>query len=241
MDGREKDPLTVATPIPLLSHQPGAERVQADIGTTAAHASVQPGTTIPTFSAEEKQALLGIARRVLEQVVADLIPPQLQVNHFSANLAQRRACFVTLTRGGELRGCIGQLTTEKPLYEAVADHAAGAASRDLRFGSVERDELPDIRIEISVLSDPRPLVFASPADLLAQLQPYRDGVVLRIGARISTFLPQVWERIPEKIEFLDRLAQKAGCHVSAWREPDANISIYQAESFEEPSPAHQYA
>ena len=116
MDGREKDPLTVATPIPLLSHQPGAERVQADIGTTAAHASVQPGTTIPTFSAEEKQALLGIARRVLEQVVADLIPPQLQVNHFSANLAQRRACFVTLTRGGELRGCIGQLTTEKPLY-----------------------------------------------------------------------------------------------------------------------------
>jgi AmmeMemoRadiSam system protein A len=105
--------------------------------------------------------------------------------------------------------------------------------RDPRFLPVAPGELNEIKIEISVLTPPEPLSFSSPEDLLNKLQPNEDGVVLRMGSRTSTFLPQVWAQIPDKVRFLNHLAEKAGCEASAWRAKDTTVSIYHVECFEE--------
>jgi AmmeMemoRadiSam system protein A len=113
------------------------------------------------------------------------------------------------------------------------DTAGQAALRDPRFPPVEPDELPRLRVEISVLTQPEPLTFHSPEELLAKLQPGRDGVVLRVGGRMATFLPQVWAQVSDKTSFMNQLALKAGFPPSTWRGPDATVSIYHAESFAE--------
>ena len=148
-------------------------------------------------------------------------------------LLEKRACFVTLTKGGALRGCIGHLTALEPLHQAVASNARSAALRDPRFPPVQPEEVEDIHIEISVLTEPQPLAFSSPDDLLSKLRPNEDGVLLQIGPRTATFLPQVWAQIPDKEQFLQHLSQKAGCEPSAWRGQDVSISIYHVECFEE--------
>jgi AmmeMemoRadiSam system protein A len=122
---------------------------------------------------------------------------------------------------------------QEPLYQAVVDNARNAATRDPRFLPVQSDEVSKIKIEISVLTEPQPLRFTSPEDLLNKLQPYEDGVLLQIGSHGATFLPQVWAQIPDKVEFLNQLSRKAGCAPSAWRGKETTVSIYHVESFEE--------
>jgi len=124
---------------------------------------------------------------------------------------------VTLTENGELRGCIGHILPQESLYQAVEDNARNAATRDPRFPPVQPGEAGKIKIEISVLTEPQPLRFSSPEDLLNKLKPDEDGVVLQIGSRGATFLPQVWEQIPDKVEFLNHLSEKAGCAPNDWR------------------------
>ena len=116
---------------------------------------------------------------------------------------------------------------------AVADNTRQAATRDWRFPPVERGEVNQIKIEISVLTEPQPLDFNSPEELLGKLRPHEDGVLLEIGSRRATFLPQVWKEVSNQAEFMDRLAQKAGCEPSAWRSGDATVSVYHVEAFEE--------
>jgi AmmeMemoRadiSam system protein A len=140
---------------------------------------------------------------------------------------------VTLTASGQLRGCIGNLAADEPLYQAVMDNARSAALRDGRFASVTAAEVDTLRIEISVLTEPRPLPFSSPDDLLTRLQPQRDGVVLNLGARRATFLPQVWEDLPNPQEFLEHLARKAGGAAGDWRGKEVSVSVYRVEAFEE--------
>ena len=113
------------------------------------------------------------------------------------------------------------------------DSARNAALNDPRFDPVQHDELEDLKFEISVLTDPEPLPFSSPEDLLNKLHPRYDGVVLRVGCRAATFLPQVWEHLPDPKDFLNRLSEKAGCEPSAWRDQEAAVSVYHAESFHE--------
>ena len=125
-------------------------------------------------------------------------------------LAQAGASFVTLTRSGSLRGCIGSLEAARPLGDDVADNARGAAFRDPRFPALTAAEWPACRVEVSLLSAPRPLRFADEDDLLAQLRAGEDGVILEAGGRRATFLPQVWESLPEPRAFLRELARKAG-------------------------------
>ena len=96
------------------------------------------------------------------------------------------------------------------------------------------DEVALLQIEISVLTEPQPLAFRTPADLLEKLQPQRDGVVLQIGAQRATFLPQVWEQLPDKTEFLSHLARKAGAGAGDWRGHDVRVSTYRVEHFTEP-------
>ena len=125
-------------------------------------------------------------------------------------LAQPGASFVTLTREGALRGCIGSLQATRPLAIDVAENAHGAAFRDPRFSPVSAEEWPRCRIEVSLLSAPKALPFADEADLLAQVVAGEDGLILEAEGRRATFLPQVWEGLPDKRRFLRELARKAG-------------------------------
>jgi hypothetical protein len=188
-----------------------------------------------TYGDLEKKFLLNLARTTLAGVATnpDWSGPELSAKDVPPKLTETKACFVTLTEHGELRGCIGHIFPQEPLYLAIEDNARSAATRDPRFLRVQPDEVDKIKIEISVLTEPQPLRFNSPEDLLGKLQPYNDGVVLKIGPRGATFLPQVWEQIPDKVEFLNQLSEKAGCEPSAWRGKETSVSIYHVEAFEE--------
>ena len=163
--------------------------------------------------------------------------PKPDVGSLSPRLTERRSCFATLRNRGELRGCVGNLVAAKPLFEAVMESVSGAARRDSRFQPVRAEELDIIRIEISILSEPVVLQSESPDVLLGMLQPGRHGVLLRIGDRTSTFLPKVWDDIPDKEEFLSRLCAKAGFEPVAWRGKDAILSVYEAEVIEDNDPS----
>lgn len=186
------------------------------------------------LSAADQKFLLELARKTLQRVTAGGGLPEVKADAVPESLRSAKGSFVTLTRDGQLRGCIGNLQPADPLYESVMQNTQSAALRDSRFPPVTADEVDKLRIEISVLTEPRPLKFDSPDDLLAKLQPRRDGVVLKIDGRGATFLPQVWEQLPDKSEFLNHLAQKAGFPPAAWRGRGVAVSIYHVEAFAEP-------
>ena len=181
----------------------------------------------------EIELLLSLARETLANIVVGSALPKPDVGSLSPRLTERRSCFATLRNRGELRGCVGNLVPAKPLFEAVMDSVSGAARRDSRFQPVRAEELDIIRIEISIISEPVVLKSESPDFLLGMLQPGRHGVMLRIGDRTSTFLPKVWDDIPDKEEFLSRLCAKAGFEPMAWRGENAIISVYEAEVIED--------
>jgi AmmeMemoRadiSam system protein A len=185
------------------------------------------------YTASERKFLLALARTTLARVTTNGPLPEISPKDVPPKLTEKKGCFVTLTEQGQLRGCIGHIFPQEPLYQAVEDNAQNAALRDWRFSPVQPSEVDKIKIEISVLTEPQPLQFNSPDDLLGKLQPYDDGVVLQIGSRGATFLPQVWEQISDKVEFLNRLSEKAGCEPSAWRGKETAVSIYHVEAFDE--------
>jgi AmmeMemoRadiSam system protein A len=185
------------------------------------------------FTTADRKLLMSLARKTLTEVVTNGKMPEADTTGLPARLLEKKGCFVTLTENGRLRGCIGHIVPQMPLHLAIMDNARNAAVRDHRFTPVQKDELGKIEIEISVLTEPQPLVFSSPDDLLAKLQPGKDGVVLQIGGNGSTFLPQVWEQIPGKVEFLNALAQKGGSDPGDWRKPGTSVSIYHVEAFKE--------
>ena len=139
----------------------------------------------------QRKELLALARRSIEAAAASGEPAP--VPEFEPWLAEPKGCFVTLTKAGRLRGCIGHIFPKESLAAAVVDNARSAAIRDTRFPAVTPEEVPGLRIEISILTPPEPLVFGSPEELLAKLVPGRDGVVLKIHGHSATYLPQVWE------------------------------------------------
>jgi AmmeMemoRadiSam system protein B/AmmeMemoRadiSam system protein A len=155
---------------------------------------------------EAGATLVGIAFSAIEQKLYDRKPPLLDAPW----LRQPGATFVTLLKNGELRGCIGSLQAAKPLAEDVADNALGAAFRDPRFPELSAAEWPQCRVEVSLLSVPKPLRFADEADLLRQILQREDGLILEADGRRATFLPQVWQSVPDKRAFLDELLRKAG-------------------------------
>ena len=147
-------------------------------------------------------------------------------------LAQAGATFVTLTQNGELRGCIGSLEAHRPLYQDVSANAVAAASRDPRFPPLTVGELSSIRVEVSLLTPARSMHFASEADAIAQLRPHIDGVVLEYGRHRGTFLPQVWESLPEASQFMAQLKRKAGLPPNFWSN-ELRLSRYQVEKWKE--------
>lgn len=182
---------------------------------------------------EEKDTLLSLARQALEMGVRGEKLPPLELETIPKRLREQGASFVTLTIDGNLRGCIGALEPYQPLVNDVREHAVAAALQDYRFPNVKLEELPLIEIEVSRLTVPVPLTYDSPGDLLNKLRPNIDGVLLRDGERRATFLPQVWEKIPDPAEFLDNLCYKMGSAAELWRTKHLDVSIYQVEEFHE--------
>ncbi len=139
-------------------------------------------------------------------------------------LHEKGASFVTLTQRLQLRGCIGTLEAHRSLLLDVSANAYAAAFRDLRFSPLTAAELDHTEIEVSLLSIMQPLLFAGEQDALAQLQPGVDGVVFEFGIHRSTFLPQVWEQLPDASVFMAHLKRKAGLYPEFW---DEEVKLYR--------------
>jgi len=170
-----------------------------------------------------KLARAGIARQFWEDVPEPSVKPWM---------AEPGASFVTLTRQGELRGCIGTLEAHRPLGIDVRENAVAAAFRDPRFMPLSRAEFDRVRVEVSVLSPHEPLVVASEKDALDVLRPGIDGVVFEYGHFRSTFLPQVWEQLADPAEFLAHLKRKAGLPLDFWAK-EVRLSRYTVDKWKE--------
>jgi AmmeMemoRadiSam system protein A len=187
----------------------------------------------PPLTPQEKATLLKLARASILAAVRREKPPVLEDREMTDALLADGASFVTLTKHGALCGCIGALEPYQPLAADVREHAAAAALEDYRFPNMKEAELPEIAIEISRLTPPRLLEYKDADDLLAKLTPGKDGVILRDSWRRATFLPQVWEKIPDKGEFLANLCYKMGAQPDAWRKKHLEVLLYQVEEFHE--------
>ena len=189
--------------------------------------------TNTSLTNDEKQLLLKLARQSIELAVRHQLLPVLTLDDYSSTLHEPGAVFVTLTEEGELRGCIGALEPYQPLIEDVREHAVAAALEDYRFPPVRPEEVKQLEIEISRLTLPQPLEYQTGQDLVKKLHPEVDGVILRDGMRRATFLPQVWEKIPDPADFLSQLCLKMGAPHDLWQRKKLQVFIYQVEDFHE--------
>lgn len=190
------------------------------------------------MSIETGAILLPIAR----SAIAKQLGQSLSAAVDAPWLQEPGATFITLTQDGALRGCIGSLEAHRPLLEDVQSNAVSAAFRDPRFPPLQAVELRYTRVEVSLLSPSEPLLFESEQHALAQLRPEIDGIIFEYGRYRSTFLPQVWEQLPDPQTFMAHLKHKAGLapnfwatgvklarySVSKWKEPESAPEVKQA-------------
>lgn len=160
--------------------------------------------------------LLAWARACLEYGVQHGRPPAVDLTKFPDELREPRAVFITLEKNKRLRGCIGHLEATQPLVRDIAENAVAAALEDPRFRAVTADELHTITLSISILTPSELMTFTSEEDLIRQLRPGVDGLIIGEGHRRATFLPSVWEELPDSREFLAHLKQKAGWPADYW-------------------------
>jgi uncharacterized protein len=187
--------------------------------------------TIPTLKQVDRATLIEVARTSITHGLAHGRALAIDPAQFNGGLSEPRACFVTLRIGAELRGCIGRLEPDGPLVCGVSRNAYAAAFQDPRFDPVTEQESRQLHVHISVLSKPEPMTFVDEEDLLRQLRPGTDGLVLDAGRYRGTFLPAVWETLPEPEQFLSHLKVKAGLASDAWP-ADARVMRYTCESVE---------
>jgi AmmeMemoRadiSam system protein B/AmmeMemoRadiSam system protein A len=173
-------------------------------------------------------ALLARARNAIAAQLGQALQPE--PDHPA--LAQPGATFVTLTQNGALRGCIGSLQAHRALEQDVRANALAAACRDPRFTPLTAEELPRTRVEVSLLTAPVPMDFRDEADALRQLRPNVDGVIFSAGNHRSTFLPQVWEQLPDARQFMAHLKQKAGLPADYWS-PEVQLQRYEVRKWKE--------
>lgn len=190
-------------------------------------------TEVPYLSETEGQLLLQIARRSLEETLlrGGVYEPDLEA--LPESLRAPGASFVTLTQSGQLRGCIGSVVAHQPLALDVRDNAVKAALADPRFPPMRPEELPYTDIEVSVLTPLRPLEYKEPEELLEKIVPRKHGLLLVNGSRRGLLLPQVWEKIPDKVTFLEQLSLKAGLPTDAWTYPSTRIFVFEVQEFHE--------
>ncbi len=179
---------------------------------------------------EERELLRKVAWESIEHGLRTGRPLAVDVARFPKTLREPGASFVTLNKHGQLRGCIGSLEPVRPLVEDVAYNAFHAAFSDPRFPPLRADELPDIDRHISVLGEPEPMQFTSEEDLVRQLRPGVDGLILQAGPNRGTFLPAVWESLPDPHDFVTHLKLKAGLPPDYWSD-DIRVWRYTTEAF----------
>jgi len=182
------------------------------------------------LDADQRRTLLEVAAASIDHGLAHGRALAVAARDYPEPLGEPGAAFVTLTRGAELRGCIGSLEARRALVEDVAENAYAAAFRDPRFPPLSEGERAELSIHISVLSPPEPVAFSSEEALLAGLRPGIDGLVLHEGARRGTFLPSVWENLPEPRDFLRHLKLKAGLPPDYWSD-SIRVERYTVEEF----------
>ena len=174
------------------------------------------------------QSLLTIARNSLAKKFG--MRTRTAIQHPA--LVKHAATFVTLTQQGQLRGCIGSLEAYRSLALDVTENALAAATKDPRFPPLRQAELEQTRIEVSLLDTPHKLLFSDEADVLNQLCPGIDGLILSSGRHRATFLPQVWESLPTPKLFLEHLKVKAGLSADFWSS-DLTLSRYSVQKWKE--------
>lgn len=184
---------------------------------------------------KEKSYLLKLARDAIMYCLETgnvLKVAEKDISAISSKFREKKGCFVTLTVHSALRGCIGTLLPVQELYRDVVENAINAAFRDPRFPQVVKKEMEDISIEISVLDIPQKLRYDGADDLVKKLKA-KPGVILKKGFRQATFLPQVWEDLPEVEQFLSHLCMKAGMNPVEWKKGELDIETYGVEKFSE--------
>ena len=187
-------------------------------------------STDHTLSPADRATLLDVARASIQHGLRHRQALAVNPGDYPETLRPLRATFVTLEIGSQLRGCIGALTAYQPLVQDVAAHAYAAAFEDPRFAELRPYEFPKLEIFISVLSPPEPMQFSSEEDLLKQVRPGVDGLILEFHHYRATFLPAVWESLPDPYVFLAQLKHKAGLPLDFWS-PELRVERYTTEYF----------
>lgn len=178
----------------------------------------------------QRQQLLHLARLAIGHTLAGRGNLDIPMKQYDPALRDERASFVTLNLGGALRGCIGSLTATRPLLVDVLHNATAAAFKDHRFKPLTAQEYTRMELHISVLRPARPLTVSSRAELLEQLTPGVHGLVLSEAGKRATYLPSVWDKLPDPDHFLSELRAKAGLPRNGWS-ADTEVSIYTTEEF----------
>lgn len=182
------------------------------------------------YDERERAILLDVARRSVEHGLENGCPLAVETEPHGERLTAARACFVTLRLEGALRGCVGSLRAHRSLVSEVARSAYSAGFKDPRFPPMTRGELAGLDIHISVLSLTTPMVCDDERQLLAQLRPGIDGLIVREGRKTATFLPAVWDTLPDPVTFVAQLRLKAGLARDHWSE-SLEVERYTTESF----------
>jgi len=191
-------------------------------------------SVLPIMNKKDKEYLLKIARRAMQKYFQDEGIFQVEKDELSQFLKEKKGTFITLWKNNELRGCIGNLGSEKPIYQSVIDNCLASALLDLRFTALKSDELNDIKIEISILSELKKLSnFTNHDSFIKYLNKYKPGLLIKKGAYQATFLPQVWEDLNSAELFISHLCEKAGLEQDEWKKMDLEIYQYSAEVFKE--------
>lgn len=176
---------------------------------------------------KNKLQLLNLAKK---SITSSLFGQKLRLGRLPPELTLNKASFVTLTKGGELRGCIGHLLPIQPLYLDVIENARAAAFDDFRFPPLTPSELPQIEIEISVLDLPQKFTYSHPDELIAFLSQHHPGVIIKKAFHQATFLPQVWEELKNPSDFMSQLCHKAGLPATEWQKM-SEVEIYSVFNF----------
>lgn len=189
---------------------------------------------------EQGKILLQIARAAISHALYVPFAAAVAVDKNAAWLSQPGATFVTLTYRGQLRGCVGSLLACESLIEDVSSNAISAALHDARFPPLTEDELDDVSVKVSLLSELQPLNFANEQDAITKLRPGIDGIIFEYGSYRSTFLPQAWESLPQPPLFLRELKAKAGLSEDFWAD-NVKLSRYTVNKWCEANFSEEYA
>ena len=184
-----------------------------------------------SLSTDEKKFCVELAKRSIRHSLMNESPFSLavsEVTHLPEPLKKKKASFVTLTKSGELRGCMGHLNAILPLYKDIIDNAFAAAFSDPRFEPLSAKEFSQINVEVSVLTTPVDFEFKDSAELLKSLVVGEDGLIISKGWNTATFLPSVWDELPKKEDFLSHLCIKAGLSADDWKKPGLKVQKYKA-------------